>query len=109
MKKIQKQKSKPKVNSRPKAKKFLAHHLGIILAVFLLLEGLLVTQTQAQDWSAGVSILDVSGTFEESAANLAEAFAPQFMLYQHVTDLYSEMADEMEDLLVVNDAFTDVS
>ncbi len=109
MKKIQKQKSKPKVNSRPKRKQFLAHHLGIILVVFLLLEGLLVTQTQAQDWSAGVSILDMSATVEESAANLSEAFAPQIMLYEQVTEFYSEMADEMEDLLVMNDAFEDVS
>ncbi len=111
MKKLQKQKSKSKPKSTPrvKRKKLFAHHLGIILAAFLLLEGLLVTQTQAQDWQAGVTVLDASGLFDQPAQDLAEVFAPQFAIYQQVAGLYSYMADAMEELLDLNHAFDDVS
>lgn len=114
MKKLQKQKSKlkPKSTSRAtrvKRKKLFAHHLGIILAAFLLLEGLLVTQTQAQDWQAGITVLDASGLFDQPAQDLAEVFAPQFAIYQQVSGLYSYMTDAMEELLDLNHAFDEVS
>ncbi len=109
MKKLQKQKSKPKQTSRAKRQKFFAHHLGIILAVFLLLEGVLVTQAKPQDWSAGLEVINLSGLFDEPVQDLAFVFAPQLAAYQQVDNLYFHMTDAMEALLEVDHALDDVN
>lgn len=110
MKKIKKQKSKTKqVSRKPRAKKFAAHYLGIILVSVLLLEGILFSASTAADWNYAFEIFDMSEAVVEVSQDLSEVLAPQVSVYHGVTNFYMAAADEITPMLDLSESVESVA
>jgi hypothetical protein len=91
--------SKPVAAKKARTKKYEAHYLAIVLIAFLLLEGTLISSTQAVDWQTGTSVLDLSFAVAQTSQDLAVAFSPVTNTIEGVNQFYALATDQMMGLL----------
>jgi hypothetical protein len=102
---MKKTKVKTKTNiKKAKVKKYKVHHLGIILAAVLLLEGILIGATTKADWQKGSEILDISTAVVETMQDTAVTFQPMLDVALGINEFYQQSATEMAELLDLSDA-----
>ena len=86
-----KTKNRTKRKSAKRHQQYPVHYLAIILIVFLLLQGFLISATQITHWQTGVSLLDVRQEVALVAADLMKVFQPALDLYHNV-HTFSQLA-----------------
>ncbi len=84
---------------KARPQKYESHYLVIVLVVFLLLEGVLVTSAQATDWQYGFQVLDMSSSVAQIATDLSVTFEPIINAVQGVDQFYQLAATQMTVLL----------
>jgi hypothetical protein len=88
-----------KTQVKARSKKYESHYLVIVLVVFLLLEGVLITSAQAADWQYGFQVLDMSSSIAQTSADLSVTFEPIANAITGVDQFYQLTATEMSSLL----------
>lgn len=104
-----KTKSNHNLKSRKKIKRYDEHYLGIILLIFLLLEGGLFSLTAAIDWQSGLSLLDMGPSLVQTTDQLQSTFAPVIFVVSGVNDFYTQATDQAMIVLDFSDTENDVA
>ena len=101
-------KSKTKKISKPKIKKYPAHHLGWVLVALLIVEGVLISSKPA-NWNAGLAVLNMSASVSETSANLTSLFAPMIDAVDGINQFYAVATNEMIPLLDMNGSMDEIA
>lgn len=84
---------------KPRAKKYPAHYLGIIILGLLLIEGIIFGMATKSNWQDGIAVLDVRAGVNETSNDVVTVFQPMIDAVDNLNKFYDNATTEMTKLL----------